>query len=85
MEGLKAYSRHFASVGRSVRPSTFVSQKPQGGYLSMGEIVPWGNTKKKIFYFFVWGPTGDKNGLFTPFAKFLKICSVTFVLRLQLP
>ncbi len=27
------------------------------------------------------GPTGDENGLFTAFAKFLKICSVIFLFR----
>ncbi len=47
------------------------------------------NLRRNYFSFFDWGPIGtkvDDNGIIAPFAKFLKICLVTFLIsRIKLP
>ncbi len=72
-----AYSRHFALVGQSV--NICISETATRISFKLAEIVPRVYTRNIFLYWGSIGPTGDKNGLFTPFAKFLKICSVTFL------
>ncbi len=73
------YSRHFASVGPSIHQHLYLRNRWADCFHTCRDYS---------MDFFYWGaidPTGDENGLFTPFAKFLNICLVTFFCFVHTP